>query len=267
MSDNEHERKRRRLGAAATLSKPFKSPLRAGVASSIPLSPPETIMTPRHAPEPTARTPAPNADQGLFISSPSLPNPPRLVVSTRSQYLDPELLDLQKRYRTLSSQRATKEKTLEAAQQALRIESSSNDADLEALITTWRLISQEAAEEVFGDARERVARMGGMKAWRERSKQYATRWESENQSQDQDQAYMYDEDMDHHPDTPNHLLEENGSAKHDEETPEARNLPFEMLLQLIRFLQEFTMEFMLKTLNIEHKTIGFDAVMGKWIRN
>jgi hypothetical protein len=31
-------------------------------------------------------------------------------------------------------------------------------------------------------------------------------------------------------------------------------------------LKEFTMEFMLKTLNIEHKTIGFDAVMGKWIR-
>jgi hypothetical protein len=37
------------------------------------------------------------------------------------------------------------------------------------------------------------------------------------------------------------------------------------ILRLIR-LKEFTMEFMLKTLNIEHKTIGFDAVMGKWIR-
>lgn len=266
MSDNEHERKRRRLGTAATLSKPFKSPLRAGVAS-IPLSPPETITTRRHAPEPAPKTPASNADQGLFISSPSLPIPPHLVVSTRSQSLDPELLDLQKRYRTLSSQRATQEKTLEAAQQALRIESSSNDADLEALITKWRLMSQEAAEEVFDGARERVARMGGMKAWRERSKQDATRWESDNQGQDQDQAYMYDEGMDHHPDTSSHLLEGNGSAKQEEETPEARNLPFDMLLQLIRFLQEFTMKFMLKTLNIEHKTIGFDAVMGKWVRN
>lgn len=267
MSDNERERKRRRLGAAATLSKPFKSPLRAGVASSISLSPPETIMTSRHAPKPAPKTPASNADQGLFTSSPSLAVPPRLAVSTRSQYLDPELLDLQKRYRTLSTQRATQEKSLEAAQQALRIESSSNDADLEALIAKWRLMSQEAAEEVFGGARERVARMGGMKAWRERSKQDATRWESENQGQDQDQAYMYDEDMDHHPDTPSHLRGENGSAKQDEEFPEVRNFPFDILPQLIRFLQEFTMEFMLKTLNIDHKTIGFDTVTGKWIRN
>jgi hypothetical protein len=96
------------------------------------------------------------------------------------------------------------------------------------LIIKWRLISQEAAEEVFAGAQERVARMGGMKAWRQRSEQDATRWE---ENQGRDQAYMYDEDMEDHPDTPDHLLEKNGSKQDD--TPEVGALPFVVILRLI----------------------------------
>lgn len=36
------------------------------------------------------------------------------------------------------------------------------------LIGKWRGVAQDAAEEVFGGARERVARMGGMKGYKER---------------------------------------------------------------------------------------------------
>jgi len=265
MSDNEHKRKRPRLSAAATLSKPFKSPLRTRVAPSVPLSPPDTVVTPKHEPESASVPTALNTDPKLFTSSPSLAISTDLVVSTRSQYSDPELLDLQKRYRTLFSQHAMQAKTLETAQQALRIESSGNDADLEALIIKWRLISQEAAEEVFANAQGRVARMGGMKAWREHAKQDANRWESEDVGQDQ--AYMYDEDTEHHFDTPDDLLEKDGLRKQEEETPEVRTLPFDVIRELIRLLQGFTMEFMLKTLNIEQKTIGFDAITGRWIRH
>jgi len=35
-----------------------------------------------------------------------------------------------------------------------------------ALITKWKGASREAAEEVFGDVRDRVNRMGGVGAWR-----------------------------------------------------------------------------------------------------
>jgi hypothetical protein len=45
------------------------------------------------------------------------------------------------------------------------------------LIVKWRLASQDAADEAFTGAQERVARMGGMAAWKEHSKRDATRWE------------------------------------------------------------------------------------------
>lgn len=37
--------------------------------------------------------------------------------------------------------------------------------------------------------------------------------------------------------------------------------------QLTQILQEFTVDFMLKTLNIDLKIIGYDSGMGKWIRD
>jgi hypothetical protein len=37
--------------------------------------------------------------------------------------------------------------------------------------------------------------------------------------------------------------------------------------QLTEISQEFTMDFMLKTLNIDLKIIGYDSGMGKWIRD
>jgi hypothetical protein len=160
--------------------------------------------------------------QGL--SAQGLPVQDRLVVTTRSVYSDGELLELQKTYRTLFSERIKQKKTLETARQALRIKSSGTDVDLQALVNKWRLISQRAAEEVFVGAKERVDRMGGMKAWRQRSKQDATRWD-ENPAQDQDQGYMCDEDMDKHPNTPRHLLEKDTSAMEAEETEEVRFLP------------------------------------------
>ena len=75
---------------------------------------------------------------------------------------------------------------LDTLNQAVRIESSSKDTELESLITKWRLVSQEAADEVFVDAKERVGRMGGLSAWREKDKErsggFEAKWEEiENQ--------------------------------------------------------------------------------------
>lgn len=223
-SENQPDRKRRRrLGAAATLSKPFRSPLRTRGSPSIPLSPPDMIQTPKYEFEP-ASTSSFNQRPESLITARGLPVQDRLVVTTRSVYSDGELLELQKTYRTLFSQRILQEKTLETARQALRINSSGTDVDLQALINKWRLISQRTAEEVFVGAKERVDRMGGMKAWRQRSKQDATRWD-ENQAPDQDQGYMCDEDMDKHPDSPNHLPEKDSLAMEAEDTEEVRLFP------------------------------------------
>ncbi|KAJ5676784.1 uncharacterized protein N7477_002417 [Penicillium maclennaniae] len=268
MSDPEPDdqpacKRRRGFGAAATLSKPFKSPLRTRGVPIVPLSLSDMTRDPKFEPEPAHHSTSFTADPEPLTTARDLSIQDRLVVTTRSVYLDSELLGLQKKYRTLFAQRTTQEKALETARQALRIESSGTDIDLEMSIDKWRLVSQEAAEEVFTGARERVARMGGVKAWRQRCKQDAPRWDG---FQAQDQGNKYDEDMEIHPDCPDHRLEKsNGTATQDDDTDEVQIMFFGFRARA-NWPQEFTMEFMLKTLNIEHKTIGFDAIMGKWAR-
>jgi SEL1 protein len=92
---------------------------------------------------------------------------------------DPEIQGLQKEQRTLQSRLATLRSELDTVQQALRIESSSRDEELEALIAKWKKVSQDAAEEVFTGAQERISRMGGVQGWREKMRSTDNRWEQE----------------------------------------------------------------------------------------
>jgi hypothetical protein len=95
----------------------------------------------------------------------------------QSPLADPELLRLQKQESALQSRLAALREELNVAKQALRIESSNKDAELEGLVTKWRHASQEAADEVFAGAQERVTKMGGLAAWRVRSKRDTFHWD------------------------------------------------------------------------------------------
>lgn len=197
MATEQHQSKRRRLNAASTLSKPFKSPLRARDASSHPpSSTPVGITTAKDESESAPSPMTSNADTDPFVPPQGAPrshkpvNVPKFPAPKRSLLLDPELLELQKQQRYLQSRLATLRNELDNARQALRIESSSKDTELEGLIIKWRLVSQEAADEVFAGAQERVTKMGGMAAWRERSKQDSARWAFE--AEDQVPADEYD---------------------------------------------------------------------------
>lgn len=90
---------------------------------------------------------------------------------------DPFLSSLQKQHAALQSRLSVLRSELDTARQALRIESSAKDEELEALIRKWRSVSQDAAEEVFAGARERVFRMGGVGAWRERMRRGREKWD------------------------------------------------------------------------------------------
>lgn len=183
MATEQSHRKRRRFNASSTLSKPFKSPLRTRDApSQQPSSTPDDITTPKDEPESASSPLTSNVDTDPFVSPRDAARPQKVLNSTkttmpkRSPLADRELLDLQKQQRFLQSRLVTLQNDLDNARQALRIESASRDAELEGLIIKWRLVSQEAADEVFAGALERVSRVGGMAAWRERSKQDAARW-------------------------------------------------------------------------------------------
>ncbi|GIK04750.1 hypothetical protein Aspvir_008845 [Aspergillus viridinutans] len=198
--------KRRRIeSAAASLSKPFKSPLRKPVQGTVDkekASNNSSINTEaegqerqygdgKHAQEHlTPSTSISSKPTSLTSSSPASPVPSlqnrkrkpttnQMTLSKKSILADPVISELQKEQRALQSRLSALRSELDTVQQALRIESSTKDAELEALILKWKTVSQEAAEEVFEGARERVSRMGGMKAWRERMQSNSARWEQE----------------------------------------------------------------------------------------
>jgi len=183
--DDHNPRKRRRLDAAATLSKPFKSPLRRPISTESNLPTSTSGPATQNATQPASPVET-NQIQEKAATTPKFspvvrrqnPGSIDLTSPTRSS-ADAELLDLQKQQLSLQSRIAALRTDRDTIHQALRIESSNKDTELEALIVKWRRAGQDAAEEVFSNAQERVTRMGGMAAWKERSKRDAVRWDDE----------------------------------------------------------------------------------------
>ena len=199
-----HPAKRRKLDeSSSTLSKPFRSPMR------------EDVRTPNHqinhreqtVPDRLAevtdhkiyddanvtkaehKSPPP-----LNSSSPIRKSPPSLSSSSRAPAGDPEYLSLQKQHSALVFQLSKLRQLLDTAQQALKIQSSNTDAEVEVLIRKWQFVSRHAAEELFASAKDRVNRMGGVGAWRERNQEQTQGWDEE-ESVNPDDLTEYQKDM------------------------------------------------------------------------
>ncbi|PYH99410.1 hypothetical protein BO71DRAFT_479479, partial [Aspergillus ellipticus CBS 707.79] len=152
--------KRRRLNAASTLSKPFKSPLRrppgtpttaTATITSTPTASSTITPTPpdlqqeqqeQEQEEPTAPHSHKLTPNRIPKSTPK-PTPKHTTAPTPQK----PLLTLQTNLTRLRAE-------LETVTQAHRLETSSTDDELERLIAKWRCVSQRAAEEVFLGARE-----------------------------------------------------------------------------------------------------------------
>ncbi|PCG97952.1 Tetratricopeptide-like helical [Penicillium occitanis (nom. inval.)] len=239
-----HQAKRRRLdNTASALLRPFKSPLPKSAQRKEPATPDEAATTsnsnlrqqiPSHPHKP---------------ATPITPSSPSLNIKTSNpESKDPEILFLRKKRLTLQSQLTSLRTELDTAQQALRIESSSRDDELRALRLKWRGISQKAAEELFETAKEKIGRMGGVAAWRESERQRVKRmamWEDDefyaggDGEEDDGEREKGDDGFDDYEE------ERSGEKEGDEE-------------------EMFTMDMMLKSLNIEPDIIGFDIVEKRW---
>ncbi|KAK2775814.1 hypothetical protein FQN53_002971 [Emmonsiellopsis sp. PD_33] len=162
-----HAAKRRRIEqATSTLSKPFKSPLRKPVsvpasASTVdtegnftsdklpikasPITPSSPVTDPTYSPlrKPTPHIPSPlkRTSTNTTKSTPSSPTPP-------------QLLALQKQHTALLAQLSQLRSELDTLTQAVKIEQSGQDAELEVLIGKWKAASREAADELFVAAEE-----------------------------------------------------------------------------------------------------------------
>ncbi|KAL2863723.1 ubiquitin ligase complex subunit HRD3 [Aspergillus lucknowensis] len=263
--------KRRRLdNASAALSRPFKSPLRrpspavkestspgkGWALASAPSNPPTTSL--ESTPQKPLRAPA--SDNTLATPPPTTRKRTiqghRSISARQTIVSDPEILSLQKEQRALQSRLSRLRSELDTVQQALRIESSSRDEELEGLIVKWKKVSQDAAEEVFAGAQERISRMGGVKGWRERMRNVDNRWEQEEMESwfgnvDVEAIDMDADEVEARKAEMRDEIEKN-QEKHEEESNEES--------------EEFTMDMMLKTLNVDPKTIGYDKSSQTWIK-
>ncbi|KAL8938785.1 MAG: hypothetical protein Q9216_003707 [Gyalolechia sp. 2 TL-2023] len=171
--------KRRRIDPSPALSKPFRSPFKTPLKkSSKPLQntitpnststrPSSSITKPTPVFTPTTISSRRKSPTRRLPTSGAIPSP-----STSSRHL----CQLQKQHTALLNELSSLRGNLDTATQALEIEASTTDAELEALIRKWRGVSRSAAEEVFEITKERVDGLGGVKAWRKREGEMQKGW-------------------------------------------------------------------------------------------
>ncbi|KAL9608869.1 MAG: hypothetical protein Q9167_006318 [Letrouitia subvulpina] len=171
--------KRRRIEASSALSQPFKSPFKTSLKPS-PQSA-NTATAIRSSDTPLEKNKSRSAPKPLLThTTPAAPSPRLPLPRTRPlsyispSKLSPQVAELQKKHTALLTQLNASKAKLDTTTQALKLESSQPDAELEVLIQKWRRASKDAAEEVFSSVRDRVNRMGGVKAWKEREREKAS---------------------------------------------------------------------------------------------
>jgi hypothetical protein len=220
-----------------------------GTLPSSPLPKLSSSPGPSSLPKPTRQTP-------LSLSSPTRPTHVRTRPSILTKHHDPEYLALQKQHSALLLQLSQLRTALDTSHQAVKIINSNTDTELEHLISKWKTASREAAEELFRSARDRVNKMGGVGAWRERTKKQSRGgWGDEGAEEEKN---------------------EDGSD-FTEAQKEARAIMLEdMKAEMEKYGEKeeveeekddesFTMDMMLKQLNVELGVIGYDKASQRWI--
>ncbi|EME82633.1 uncharacterized protein MYCFIDRAFT_87615 [Pseudocercospora fijiensis CIRAD86] len=173
------------------------------------------------------------------------------------------------------------QKELDILKQAEQLANSSTDAELEALAEKWRHCSQAVAEELFGTVKERVQRMGGVAAWREMEKrkyervhglgEFAQEEEAEDDADcefDSQGEELPEEEQEYRKKMKRQAKQEAMDAAEEPDQPEA-----DISGGKVQIWQEessaeddsFTMDMMLRSLNIDLKVIGYDKAAQKWI--
>jgi Swi5-dependent recombination DNA repair protein 1 len=157
--------------------------------------------------------------------------------------------------------------------QAHTLATSTKDDDLVVLIDKWRTVSRTVAEEIFATTRDKVNGMGGVGAWKAREKEGEERrqqWDREEREAEREkmeEARKNGELGDEAYDKYAEMAEENGETK-EEETFKAADDDVSSAhtcsVADTDLLQSFTMDMMLKTLNIDLDLIGYNKEAQRW---
>ncbi|KAK3117049.1 hypothetical protein LTR53_001928 [Teratosphaeriaceae sp. CCFEE 6253] len=283
--------KRRRLNDATnTLTKPFVSPMRGTNAHRRPLN--DRTNGPRtpYIPSTLAHTvqsshahpePSPLAKPRSILASTT-------TTTSNKRRPDPAELSAQRDLTRLESRTRALRTENDTLAQAHQIASSSTDDELAAVAEKWRLASQQAAEELFGTVKERVCRMGGVTAWREQEKMKFERangmgeFAQKEEPEDDDADCEFDSQGEELPEAEveyrkkekRRVRQEAMDAADDGGggVTEQQEMMAEQNAAKSRIWAEqgkeddtFTMDMMLRSLNIELKVIGYDKHAQRWI--
>ncbi|KAK3627545.1 hypothetical protein LTR56_019129 [Elasticomyces elasticus] len=292
--------KRRKLNAAAhTLAKPFVSPMRSTKADRQPLKDNSNALNFTYTPSTLAHTIQSCYDDTTDPpSSPARPAPATkptpsrkpqraFTSSIKRNSKDPAEVAAQKALSGLERRIRDVKTDIDILEQSHQITNSSTDDELATLAEKWRLASQQAAEELFGVVKERVCRMGGVAAWRESEKKKFERANGMGEFAQQDEPV--DDDADCEFDSQGEELPEaeqefrkKEKARVKQEAMDAADDggpgPAELAAEAAALGQKgkpwqeegakeddtFTMDMMLRSLNIELKVIGYDKRAQRW---
>ncbi|RMZ81855.1 hypothetical protein DV738_g1997, partial [Chaetothyriales sp. CBS 135597] len=158
----------------------------------------------------------------------------------------------QKQYAALARQLTLLRQSLDTAQQALRIQSSNQAADLDKLIAKWRSVVRDMAEELFEDAKQRMDGYGGVaQTWSHRQERTAGRpdlWvdDQEDQLTDAQRRILEMQRADDQAEADKYGL--------IEKTPDAEDADM-----------SFTLDKMLLQMNCDLDLVGYDKEEQRWL--
>ncbi|KAM3425610.1 hypothetical protein BST61_g7557 [Cercospora zeina] len=235
---------------------------------------PSTADTRTLAPYPRLAQPA-SATSTTLATAQRRPVLPR---TSRSKDADPEERTAQRAILAVESQMRRVQNELDILKQAETLANSTTDADLEDLRDKWRLASQYAAEELFGTVKERVCRMGGVAAWREMEKKKHDRTHGLG---DFAEPEVVDDDADCEFDSQGEELPEDEQEYRKKLKQKARQEAMDAMDEPEKAMEQmgakkevwqdpgkdddtFTMDMMLRSLNIDLSVIGYDKQLQKW---
>lgn len=171
--------------ATKTLHKPFKSPFRTPLkpnkpelGAEPPSSDPPDICTPSALVQQNHSTVPQHQDAAVPnrpVSHQPTPTVAKRVVP-HAGLSTPNRLRFSQKKATPSKPSLTREivqlrSDIQILSQALSLATSTKDEDLLRLIDRWRTASRAAAEELFATTRDKVNRMGGVGAWKDRERE------------------------------------------------------------------------------------------------
>ncbi|KAK2743780.1 hypothetical protein FQN57_004717 [Myotisia sp. PD_48] len=257
--------KRRRLNeAASTLSKPFKSPVRRDSASTSTLHANDTptVLNPLPCPHPIATSPTIRPS----LISPSPSRSPSTAPLTPSQAA--QLATLRKKQSALQIRLSSLRQELDELRQATKIEQQNQDTELEGLIKKWRGVSKEAAEELYSVAREKINKMGGVKVWHEKVNQSRMRnggWGSGWEDEDGGGLDRKEEEEDSEVEREKERRREEIAEEAQQDRERERRDDAGEEEDADGDEESFTIDMMLKSLNVDLKVIGFDKENQRWL--